>query len=96
MMFITVGKIFVLEEDKIIFKRATFASVITSAYPMIVVGCYFGITPWNMNRLSIDETDLSMNYKMIEEAKTSHADALQNCKQLITSVQNPILLKYTS
>ena len=48
-----------LEEDKIIFKRATFASVITSAYPMIVVGCYFGITPWNMNRLSIDETDLS-------------------------------------
>ncbi len=46
-----------LEVDKIIFKRATFASVITSAYPMIVVGCYFGITPWNMNRLSIDETD---------------------------------------
>ena len=26
---------------------------------MIVVGCYFGITPWNMERLSIDETDLS-------------------------------------
>ena len=48
-----------LEEEKKIFKRATLASVITSAYPMIVVGCYFGITPWNMNRLSIDETDLS-------------------------------------
>lgn len=48
-----------LEEEKKIFKRATYASVITSAYPMIVVGCYFGITPWNMERLSIDETDLS-------------------------------------
>ena len=47
-----------LEELKI-FRRATIASIITSAYPMIVVGCYFGITPWNMNRLSIDETDLS-------------------------------------
>ena len=23
------------------------------------MGCYFGITPWNMERLSIDETDLS-------------------------------------
>jgi predicted MFS family arabinose efflux permease len=49
----------VLEEEKKIFKRSTYASVITSAYPMIVVGCYFGITPWNMERLSIDETDLS-------------------------------------
>ena len=48
-----------LEEEKKIFERATYASVITSAYPMIVVGCYFGITPWNMERLSIDETDLS-------------------------------------
>lgn len=28
---------------------------------MIVVGCYFGITPWNMNRLSIDESDLSFS-----------------------------------
>ena len=28
---------------------------------MIVVGCYFGITPWNMYRLSIDETDLSFS-----------------------------------
>ena len=46
-------------EEKIIFRRATIASVITSTYPMIVVGCYFGITPWNMERLSIDESDLS-------------------------------------
>ena len=51
-------KNFVLEEN-IIFRRATLASVITSTYPMIVVGCYFGITPWNMERLSIDESDLS-------------------------------------
>ena len=58
MMFIIVGKNFVLEEIKI-FRRATLASVITSTYPMIVVGCYFGITPWNMNRFSIDESDLS-------------------------------------
>ena len=46
-------------EENIIFRRATLASVITSTYPMIVVGCYFGITPWNMERLSIDESDLS-------------------------------------
>ena len=46
-------------EENIIFRRATLASVITSTYPMIVVGCYFGITPWNMDRLSIDESDLS-------------------------------------
>ena len=46
-------------EENIIFRRATIASVITSTYPMIVVGCYFGITPWNMERLSIDESDLS-------------------------------------
>ena len=49
-----------LEETKI-FRRATLASIITSTYPMIVVGCYFGITPWNMKRLSIDETDLSFS-----------------------------------
>ena len=46
-------------EENIIFRRATLASVITSTYPMIVVGCYFGITPWNMERLSIAESDLS-------------------------------------
>ncbi len=49
-----------LEEIKI-FRRATLASILTSTYPMIVVGCYFGITPWNMNRLLIDESDLSFS-----------------------------------
>ena len=48
-----------MSEETKIFRRATLASVITSTYPMIVVGCYFGITPWNMERLSIDESDLS-------------------------------------
>jgi len=48
----------VTEETKI-FRKATLASIITSSYPMIVVGCYFGITPWIFNRLSIDETDFS-------------------------------------
>ena len=45
--------------EKKIFRRATLATVITSTYPMIVAGCYFGITPWNMNRLSMDESDFS-------------------------------------
>ncbi len=48
-----------MSEEIKIFRRATLASIITSTYPMIVVGCYFGVTPWNMNRLSIDESDLS-------------------------------------
>tara|TARA_Y200000002_G_scaffold256034_1_gene212405 strand:- start:1386 stop:2534 length:1149 start_codon:yes stop_codon:yes gene_type:complete len=48
-----------LLNEKKIFRRATFATVITSTYPMIVAGCYFGITPWNMNRLSMDESDFS-------------------------------------
>ena len=41
------------------FRKATLASIITSSYPMIVVGCYFGITPWIFNKLSIDESDFS-------------------------------------
>ena len=48
-----------MSEEIKIFRRATFASVITSTYPMIVVGCYFGVTPWVFNRLSIDESDFS-------------------------------------
>ena len=48
-----------MSEEIKIFRRATLASVITSTYPMIVVGCYFGVTPWIFNRLSIDETDFS-------------------------------------
>ena len=48
-----------MSEEIKIFRRATLASVITSTYPMIVVGCYFGLTPWIFNRLSIDESDFS-------------------------------------
>ena len=48
-----------MSEEVKIFRRATLASVITSTYPMIVVGCYFGVTPWIFNRLSIDESDFS-------------------------------------
>ncbi len=48
-----------MPEEIKIFRRATLASVITSTYPMIVVGCYFGVTPWIFNRLSIDESDFS-------------------------------------
>ena len=48
-----------MTEEINIFRKATLASIITSAYPMIVVGCYFGITPWIFNRLSIDESDFS-------------------------------------
>ena len=25
---------------------------------MLIVGCYFGLIPWNMERLKIDESDL--------------------------------------
>ena len=49
-----------MSEEIKIFRRATLASVITSTYPMIVVGCYFGVTPWIFNRLSIDESDLEL------------------------------------
>ena len=48
-----------MSEEIKIFRRATLASVITSTYPMIVVGCYFGVTPWIFNKLSIDESDFS-------------------------------------
>ncbi len=48
-----------MSEEIKIFRRATLASVITSTYPMVVVGCYFGVTPWIFNRLSIDESDFS-------------------------------------
>ena len=49
----------ILSEEIKIFRRATLASVVTSTYPMIVVGCYFGVTPWIFNKLSIDESDFS-------------------------------------
>ena len=44
--------------DQQIFRRATFAVILCSAYPMLIVGCYFGLIPWNMERLQIDESDL--------------------------------------
>lgn len=49
----------ILSEEIKIFRKATLASVVTSTYPMIVVGCYFGVTPWIFNKLSIDESDFS-------------------------------------
>ena len=47
-----------LNMDKITFLKATIAVVICSSYPMLVVGCYFGLIPWNIERLNIDESDL--------------------------------------
>jgi hypothetical protein len=44
--------------DNRIFVRATLAVVLCSAFPMIVVGCYFVHIPWNMERLGIGERDL--------------------------------------
>ena len=44
--------------DQSVFRRATFAVILCSSYPMLVVGCYFGLIPWNMERLQIDESDL--------------------------------------
>ena len=40
------------------FRRTTFAVILCSSYPMLVVGCYFGLIPWNMERLQIDESEL--------------------------------------
>ena len=44
--------------DNKIFLRATLAVICCSAFPMIVVGCYFVHIPWNMERLNISESDL--------------------------------------
>ena len=44
--------------DQKIFRRATFAVILCSSYPMLIVGCYFGLIPWNRERLQIDESDL--------------------------------------
>jgi MFS family permease len=46
--------------DNRIFLRATFAVICCSAFPMIVVGCYFVHIPWNMERLGIGERDLGL------------------------------------
>ena len=47
-----------LNIDKNTFRKATVAVVICSSYPMLVVGCYFGLIPWNIERLNIDESEL--------------------------------------
>jgi len=44
--------------DQSVFRRVTFAVILCSSYPMLIVGCYFGLIPWNMERLQIDESDL--------------------------------------
>ena len=46
--------------DNKIFRRATFSVVLCSSFPMLIVGCYFGLIPWNMDRLKIDESDLGL------------------------------------
>ena len=44
--------------DQKIFRRATFAIILCSSFPMLIVGCYFVHMPWNMQRLEMDESDL--------------------------------------
>ena len=44
--------------DQKVFRRATFAIILCSTYPMLIVGCYFVHIPWNMQRLGMDESDL--------------------------------------
>ena len=44
--------------DQKIFRRATFAIILCSSFPMLIVGCYFVHIPWNMQRLEMDESDL--------------------------------------
>jgi len=36
--------------DQKVFRRATFAVILCSSYPMLVVGFYFGLIPWNMEQ----------------------------------------------
>ena len=43
-----------------IYRNATCAIFLCGLYPMLVVGCYFGHIPWNMKRLSMDESDLGL------------------------------------
>ena len=51
--------------DQKIFRRATYAVFLCGSYPMLVVGCYFGHIPWNMKRLSMDESDLGLTIQLI-------------------------------
>ena len=44
--------------DKKTFRKSTIAVFICSFYPMLPVGCYFGLIPWNIERLNISESEL--------------------------------------
>jgi len=46
--------------DKKIFYYSLFAIVLCSFFPMFIVACYFTYLPWNMLRLNIDESDVSL------------------------------------
>ncbi len=46
--------------DKKIFYYSLFAIVLCSFFPMFIVACYFTYLPWNMHRLNIDESDVSL------------------------------------
>ncbi len=45
--------------EKKIFYSSLFAVILCSFFPMFIVACYFTYLPWNMNRLNIDESDVS-------------------------------------
>ena len=46
--------------DKKIFYCSLTAVILCSFFPMFIVACYFTYLPWNMNRLNIDESDVSL------------------------------------
>ncbi len=46
--------------DKKILYSALFAVILCSFFPMFIVACYFTYLPWNMDRLNIDESDVSI------------------------------------
>ena len=46
--------------DKKIFYNSLFSVILCSSFPMFIVACYFTYLPWNMNRLNIDESDVSI------------------------------------
>ena len=46
--------------EKKIFYSSLFAVILCSFFPMFIVACYFTYLPWNMNRLNIDESDVSL------------------------------------
>ena len=44
--------------EKNIFYKSVLATILCSFFPMLIVACYFTYLPWNMNRLSLDESDI--------------------------------------